>query len=113
MIQNLEVLRARRRKLPRRVSERRPWIWVSAPEEREGLPLCAHTKLHSEDVRSITRFDEHDLVLVSVVERFTIVHSDGEVERSSVDLCDCRELRNTRVLPGDQLSPSKSELRVV
>jgi len=45
-----------------------------------------HTKLHSENVRSITRFDEHDLVLVGIVEWPAIIHSNGEVESGSVDL---------------------------
>jgi len=49
-------------------------------------PLCKQTKLYSEDVGSITRFDKHDLVLVGVVEWPTVIHSNGEVEGSSVDL---------------------------
>ena len=61
-------------------------------------------------MRPITRFDEQNLVLVGVVEWLGIIHSNREVERSGVDLCDCRELRDTRVLPGDQLCPSESEL---
>ena len=44
------------------------------------------TKLHPKDVRSITRFDVHDLILVGVVEWPAIIRSNREVERGSVDL---------------------------
>ena len=34
------------------------------------------TDLCFEDVRSITRFDEHDLILVGEVKRFGVIHGN-------------------------------------
>ena len=62
---------------------------------------------------SVTRFDEQDLILVGEVEWLAIVHSDGEVERGSVNLRDLCELGNTEVLLSNQFCPPESELGIV
>lgn len=53
------------------------------------------TELYFKDVRPVTRFYEHDLVLVGEVERLSVVFSNRKVKRGSVDLRDRRELRHT------------------
>jgi hypothetical protein len=63
-------------------------------------------------VRSVTRFDEHDLILVIEVEWLAIIRSDGEVERGSVNLRDRRELGNAEVLLSNQFGPPESELGI-
>ena len=70
------------------------------------------TELYFKNMGSITRFDEHDLILVGEVEWFGIIHSDREVKRGSVDLRDRRELGDAGVLLSNQLSPPESELRI-
>lgn len=64
-------------------------------------------------MRSVTRFDEHNLILVGEVEWLAIVHSDGEVECGSVNLGDRCELGNTEVLLSNQFCPPESELGIV
>ena len=71
------------------------------------------TKLYSKYVRSVIRFDEHNLILVGEVEWFAIIRSDREVERGSVNLRDRRELGNARILLGNQFCPPESELGIV
>ena len=63
-------------------------------------------------MRPVVRFDEHDLILVGEIEWLGVVHTNGEMECSSVDLGDCRELSDTRVLLSNQLCPPESELGV-
>ncbi len=70
------------------------------------------TKLDSKDVRSVTRFDEYDLILVGEVEWLAIIRSDREVKRSSVNLRDRRELGDTGVLLSNQFCPPESKLRI-
>lgn len=64
-------------------------------------------------MRSVTRFDERDLILVGEVEWLAIVRSDGEVECGNVNLGDRRELGNTEVPPSNQFCPPESELGIV
>lgn len=60
----------------------------------------------------VTRFDEHDLILVAEVEWFAIIRSHGEVERGSANLRDRREIGNAVVLASNQLCPPESELGI-
>ena len=59
---------------------------------------------------TILWFDEHHLILVAEVELLAIILGDREVERGCVNLRDRRELRDTEVLPSNQLRPPKSVL---
>lgn len=71
------------------------------------------TKLDSKDMRSVTWFDEYDLILVGEVEWLAIIRSDREVKRSNANLRDRRELGDARVLLSDQFRPPESKLRIV
>ena len=64
-------------------------------------------------MRSVARFDEHDLILVGEVEWLAMVRSDGEVERSSVNLRDRRELGSTEVLLSNQFCSPESKLGII
>ena len=55
------------------------------------------TELHPKDVGSVSRFDEHDLILMGEVEWLAVICSDGEVECSGVNLRDRCELRNAEI----------------
>jgi hypothetical protein len=70
------------------------------------------TQLDSEDVGSVTWFDEHDLILMGQVKRLAIISSDGKVKRSRVDLRDRRELGDTGVPLSNQFCPSESKLGI-
>ena len=82
----------------------------SAIQEEEGLQLCIFTELNSEDVTSVLRFDEHDLILVGQIKRLGIIQSDGKVECGGVNLRYRRELGDAQVRLGNQLCPPESEL---
>lgn len=67
------------------------------------------TELGFKDMRSIIRFDEHDLILMGEVQWLAVICRDREVERGSANLGGRRELGNARVL-GNQFRPPESEL---
>lgn len=60
----------------------------------------------------VTWLNEHDLILVSEVQRFGVIRSDRKMERGSVDLRDRCKLRYARIFLGNQLRPAEPELRV-
>lgn len=63
-------------------------------------------------MRSVTRFNEHDLILVGEVEWLGVVRGNRKMERGGVDLGDRRELGNARVFLSDQFRPPESKLRI-
>lgn len=63
-------------------------------------------------MRSITRLNEHNLILVGEVEWLGVVQGNRKVERGSVNLGDRRELGNARIFLSDQLRPPESKLSV-
>ena len=70
------------------------------------------TELSFKDMRSVTRLNEHNLILVGEVEWLGVVQGNRKVERGSVNLGDRRELGNARIFLSDQLRPPESKLRV-
>ena len=84
----------------------------SHQQKKERPPQCIFTELYSKDVRSVIRFDEHDLILVREVEWLAIICSDREVKCGGVDLRNCCEQGGGEVELSNQFRPAETKLRI-